>query len=146
MIGDLQYSGQASTMYQVAPHEIGHALGLAHSTDPNAVMFPTAQGVTNQDADASDIAGMQALYAAVACYAAGSAILMTRGEVAVEHLRVGYLVPGLVSGRLGRVRWIGRRHIRSAGQFACAQMPSAESSRIATCCSARIMRYAPAVR
>lgn len=114
VIGGLQYSGQASTIYQVALHEVGHALGLAHSTDLNAVMFPTAQGVTNQDADASDIAGIQALYAAVACYAAGSAILMTRGEVAVEHLRVGDLVPGLVSGRLRRVRWIGRRHIRSA--------------------------------
>jgi hypothetical protein len=114
VIGGLQYSGQASTMYQVALHEIGHALGLAHSTDHTAVMFPTALGAANQDVDASDIAGIQALYAAVACYAAGSAILTTRGEVAVEHLRVGDLVPGLASGRLRRVRWIGRRHIRSA--------------------------------
>jgi hypothetical protein len=114
VIGGLAYQGQSSTMYQIALHELGHALGLAHSTDPNAVMFPTAQGATNQDADASDIAGMQALYAAVACYAAGCAILTTRGEIVVEDLRVGDFVPAVGSRRLRRVRWIGSRRVASA--------------------------------
>lgn len=66
VIGGLKYHGFSSTLYQVAVHEIGHALGLDHSTDSRAVMFPTAQGVTNQDLDASDIAGIQALYGTIA--------------------------------------------------------------------------------
>ena len=44
----------------MALHEAGHALGLAHSSDPNAVMYAyyhVASGLT-----ADDIAGIQALY------------------------------------------------------------------------------------
>jgi hypothetical protein len=47
-------------LYSVALHEAGHALGLAHSSDPNAVMYAyyhVASGLT-----ADDIAGIQALY------------------------------------------------------------------------------------
>jgi len=77
-------------------------------------MFPTAQGVNNQDADASDIAGIQALYADVACYVAGTSILTARGELPVEALRLGDTVPGLVSGSLRRVRWIGQRSLDAA--------------------------------
>ena len=55
------YQGFVTTLFQVALHEIGHALGLDHSTDPNAIMYPTA-GSSNQQIDASDIAGIQALY------------------------------------------------------------------------------------
>ncbi|MBV8524300.1 MAG: matrixin family metalloprotease [Acetobacteraceae bacterium] len=63
--GGFTYQGYATTLYQTALHEIGHALGLAHSTDPNAVMFPTL-GPSNSDLDATDIAGAQALYGAPA--------------------------------------------------------------------------------
>ncbi|MEO8715605.1 MAG: matrixin family metalloprotease, partial [Acetobacteraceae bacterium] len=59
--GTLTYQGLSTTLYQVALHELGHALGLGHPTDPNAVMFPTA-GTANRDLDASDVAGIQALY------------------------------------------------------------------------------------
>jgi hypothetical protein len=57
------YLDTASTLYQVALHEIGHALGLAHSTDASAVMNPGA-GPFNRDLDQTDIDGIRALYSA----------------------------------------------------------------------------------
>ncbi|KAJ9135234.1 hypothetical protein P3X46_032442 [Hevea brasiliensis] len=47
----------------VALHEIGHLLGLAHSQDPNAVMYPTiAPGAIKRDLALDDVKGIQALY------------------------------------------------------------------------------------
>lgn len=42
----------------VVAHEIGHALGLAHSDDPNALMYYACCNSLNAD----DIAGIRALY------------------------------------------------------------------------------------
>ncbi len=47
-----------------------------------------------------------------ACFAAGTRILSTRGEVAVEDLRVGDAVMALLGQELARVRWIGHRSLR----------------------------------
>ena len=47
-------------LYRVALHEIGHALGLAPSTDPASIMFNTMN--TNSHLSASDVAAIQALY------------------------------------------------------------------------------------
>ena len=66
------YQGTSTSLYQVALHEIGHSLGLNHSTDPNAVMFPTL-GTSNADLDSSDIAGIQTLYGAPTLAAAATA-------------------------------------------------------------------------
>jgi hypothetical protein len=48
----------------VAAHEFGHALGLFHSTDPNATMFATAVGSMEQarSIESDDIAGVQSIY------------------------------------------------------------------------------------
>ncbi|GMI97911.1 hypothetical protein like AT1G59970 [Hibiscus trionum] len=47
----------------VAVHEIGHNLGLGHSQDPNAIMFPTFQaGTTKRNLGQDDINGIRALY------------------------------------------------------------------------------------
>ncbi len=59
--GILTYQGFSTTLYQTVLHEFGHALGLDHSTDPNTVMYATL-GPANTDLNASDIAGIQALY------------------------------------------------------------------------------------
>ena len=63
--GNYTYNGTSATLEQVALHEIGHALGLAHASDPNAVMYASV-GSSNQTLDGTDIAGIQALYGAPA--------------------------------------------------------------------------------
>jgi predicted Zn-dependent protease len=45
----------------VAAHDIGHALGLRHSADPNALMFDFYNG-SHRFLSADDIAGIQAKY------------------------------------------------------------------------------------
>ncbi|XP_061484708.1 stromelysin-1-like [Rhineura floridana] len=55
---------EGSNLFFVAAHEFGHSLGLFHSKDPNAVMFPFykysqhSQQILSQD----DIEGIQYLY------------------------------------------------------------------------------------
>jgi hypothetical protein len=55
------FDGSEFDLYLVATHEIGHALGLAHSSVPSALMYPVltrnTTGLTQDDADA-----IQALY------------------------------------------------------------------------------------
>ena len=48
-------------MVDLAAHEIGHTLGLAHSDDPNALMFAAYSGPHRFLGD-DDIAGVQDLY------------------------------------------------------------------------------------
>ena len=48
-------------------HEVGHALGLAHSNDINSVMFSTiSAGQVKLELAADDIAGIQSIYGAAA--------------------------------------------------------------------------------
>ena len=52
--------GSSIDLYSVTLHEVGHALGLAHSDLPSAVMYPFYRQSTTLSAD--DINGIQALY------------------------------------------------------------------------------------
>ena len=56
--------GEAGTVdvRSVLTHEIGHALGLAHSPDPAATMYPTLAGRAWRSLEADDRAGVCALY------------------------------------------------------------------------------------
>jgi len=51
-------------LFSVALHEAGHALGMAHSSDPASVMYPYYHLSTILNAD--DIAGIQSLYGPIA--------------------------------------------------------------------------------
>lgn len=54
-------SGGGIDLVTVAAHEIGHALGLAHSTVQNSLMYPYYGG-PHQFLNPDDVAGIQSLY------------------------------------------------------------------------------------
>uniref|UniRef100_A0A8C6KU51 Collagenase 3 n=1 Tax=Nothobranchius furzeri TaxID=105023 RepID=A0A8C6KU51_NOTFU len=56
--------GQGYSLFAVAAHELGHSLGLTHSTDPSAVMYPTYRhhGSSQYNLSSDDVQGIQTLY------------------------------------------------------------------------------------
>jgi len=56
-----QINGTTYDLMTVAIHEFGHALGMGHSTDTAAAMYP-AYITTKQAVDADDISGIQSIY------------------------------------------------------------------------------------
>ncbi|KAL4091773.1 hypothetical protein QTP88_026412 [Uroleucon formosanum] len=57
---DNSYNGV--NFYSVAIHEMGHSLGLGHSSEPNSIMNPYYTGPQPQDIGYDDILGMHSLY------------------------------------------------------------------------------------
>ncbi|XP_057605395.1 matrilysin [Hippopotamus amphibius kiboko] len=90
----------------VAAHELGHSLGLDHSSDPNAVMYPTyGEGESkNFKLSQDDINGIQKLYGKdVAGFSVRTVSRRTRGAtVAVNARRHGGHPAATGSSRLDR--------------------------------------------
>jgi hypothetical protein len=83
--GGLEYAGTDVQLYQLALHEIGHALGLADTSDPNSVMFANL-GTTNRSLDATDTANIKTLYGSGSLLGSGSSGVLAQAMASFDPL------------------------------------------------------------
>ncbi len=77
----------------------------------NAVLtFPNGEGINLWGVDPATLDKPMLVAMGIPCFTQGVRITTPRGEVAIEHLRVGDLVQTLDHGPQP-IRWIGKRHL-----------------------------------
>lgn len=107
--------GSSIDLFSVALHEAGHALGLAHTDDPSAVMYPYYK--RNTGLSPNDIGGIQALYGAqpavLATPVTPAALTITIASPTANFSTTASAVSisGLATGGSGtlRVTWVDDR-------------------------------------
>ena len=78
------------------------------------LLFPEGEEIVLQGVSPTQVSSAQQMNAiGIPCFTPGTTIWTPRGEVPVEHLKVGDLVVTRDSG-LQRIRWIGMRHLGPA--------------------------------
>jgi len=84
----------------VAVHEIGHLLGLDHSSEKEAIMFPTLEdGTRKVELSRDDIEGVQMLYGSNPNYNGSSTVYTHRQENDISgYSTFGSLCPHWIIG------------------------------------------------
>ncbi|MEJ8795434.1 matrixin family metalloprotease [Trinickia caryophylli] len=92
--GQLTYTGTEATLDQMLLHEIGHALGLADNSDSNSIMYYELNAA-NRTLDATDTAGIQALYSEAP--AAGGSAAVPSGSDTIVPVQLSNMLAALAS-------------------------------------------------
>lgn len=83
-------SGNAVDLESVAVHEIGHLLGLGHSSVAEAIMYPTIKTRTKKvELAEDDVEGVQKLYGSNPNYKGSTAARNQRDTSGVGGRRIG---------------------------------------------------------
>jgi len=113
--------GTSTDLFSVTLHELGHALGLGHSDNPNDVMYPYYKMVSGLTAD--DIAAVQTLYAAqpnastpaptpAPTSPTGSSLTLNIASTAATTTAATLNLSGTAAGGSGAISESGRPHRR----------------------------------
>ncbi|TLD40300.1 MAG: Membrane-type matrix metallopeptidase-1 [Candidatus Jettenia ecosi] len=109
------YGGAGIDLLTVAAHEIGHSLGLAHSADPNALMYPFYTG-RKPYLSYDDIAGIYAIY--------GS----RPEDVIIQIESVSIPAPGSGSFRLGENKVKVQFRQKGTANYTTRNLPTADTN------------------
>ncbi len=107
------HTGSNIDIYTVALHEAGHALGLGHSDDPAAIMYPYYRLGAQIMAD--DIAGIQAIYGAPQAPAADP-LTLTIATPALQTTAASLALSGTTASGIGTTVVTWQTDHKASGQ------------------------------